>query len=258
MTEDGFKLKQSAAAKGQSGFVQQHDAILVRLVSGTKVQLRVPAKSGRAAILKRLIFALMLGLNLIGTPAMATEEPSFTIKLAQGEFEVRDYPAMVVAEVSVKGDRRQAASKGFGLLAGYIFGGNTRKKSIAMTAPVMQTASEKIAMTAPVLQTGGDGTWVIRFIMPQGSTLDTLPKPNNPIVKLRGMPAIRLAVIRFSGLAKQADVDAKTLLLSGFLNARHLQAVGPPSLAQYDPPWTLWFLRRNEVMIPVASKLEAN
>ncbi len=195
----------------------------------------------------------MLGLNLLGTPAMATQEPPFAVHLAKGEFEVRDYPSLVVAEVSVPGDRKDAASKGFRLLAGYIFGGNTTRKRIAMTAPVTQAAaSEKIAMTAPVMQIGGNGNWVIRFIMPQGSTLETLPKPNDPAVRLRGLSPSRVAVIKFSGLARQDDVDARTAALSKFVKAQHLQVIGPPSLAQYDPPWTLWFMRRNEVMIPVA------
>jgi hypothetical protein len=202
---------------------------------------------------KPLLFALILGLNMLGSPAMATEEPPFTVHLAKGEFEVRDYPALVAAEGSVPGDRRQAASKGFRLLARYIFGGNTAKRSIAMTAPVTQAAaSEKIAMTAPVMQIGGNGTWVIRFIMPQGSTLETLPKPNNPAVKLRGLAPSRVAVVKFSGLARQDDVDARTAALSQFAKAQNLQVIGPPSLAQYDPPWTLWFMRRNEVMLPVA------
>lgn len=184
---------------------------------------------------------------------MATEEPPFTVHLAKGEFEVRDYPALVAAEVSVPGDRKDAASKGFRLLAGYIFGGNTAKRGIAMTAPVTQAAaSEKIAMTAPVMQIGGNGSWVIRFIMPQGSTLETLPKPNNPAVKLRGLAPSRVAVVKFSGLARQDDVDARTAALSQFAKAQNLQVIGPPSLAQYDPPWTLWFMRRNEVMLPVA------
>ena len=204
--------------------------------------------------MKLLIFALLLGLNLLGTPAMATEEPKFTLKSAQGEFEVRDYPALVAAEVTVGGDRKDAAGRGFRLLAGYIFGGNTRKQSIAMTAPVTQAAakSEKIAMTAPVLQTGSNGSWVIRFIMPRGSTLATLPQPNNPGVRLVTVPPIRMAVVKFSGLARQDDVDARTAALSRFVKAQQLQAIGAPSLAQYDPPWTLWFLRRNEVMIPVS------
>ena len=205
------------------------------------------------AALKFLRLALILGLCLTGACAIATEEPAFTVSLAQGDCEVREYPALVVAEVSVTGDRKAAASAGFRLLAGYIFGGNTAKRSIAMTAPVTQAAaSEKIAMTAPVMQIGGNGTWVIRFIMPQGSTLETLPKPNNPAVKLRGLAPSRVAVVKFSGLARQDDVDARTAALSQFVKAQNLLVIGPPSLAQYDPPWTLWFMRRNEVMLPVA------
>ena len=185
---------------------------------------------------------------------MATEEPSFAVSLAAGDFEVRDYPGMVVAEVSVTGDRKDAASNGFRLLAGYIFGGNTVKQKITMTAPVMQAAAggEKIAMTAPVLQSGGDGSWVIRFIMPRGSTLETLPQPNNPKVHLQALAPARMAVIRFSGVARQDTIAAKTDALFGHIKAQHLHGMGLPSLAQYDPPWTLWFLRRNELMIPIA------
>ena len=187
---------------------------------------------------------------------MATEEPSFTVSLAEGDFEVRDYPAQVVAEVSVAGHRKEAASKGFRLLAGYIFGGNTAKQKIAMTAPVVQAAAggEKIAMTAPVLQSGGDGNWTIRFIMPHGSNLEKLPQPNNPKVHLRAVEPARMAVVRFSGLARQDTITAKTAALWGFIKTRQLNAIGSPSLAQYNPPWTLWFLRRNELMVPIAPK----
>ncbi len=85
---------------------------------------------------------------------MAVEEPAFRTVVREGAFEIRDYPALVVAEVTVTGDQKEAAGKGFRLLAGYIFGGNRRKQSIAMTAPVAQEpVSETIAMTAPVTQT---------------------------------------------------------------------------------------------------------
>jgi len=202
--------------------------------------------------MRSLLVAVALALNL-GTPVMATKEPPFTVEFKHGEFEVRDYPPLVVAEVSVTGDRKDAAGNGFRLLASYIFGGNTRRQKIAMTAPVIQSpVGETIAMTSPVVQTGGNGTWAIRFIMPCGSTLETLPLPNNPRVKLHSLAAARVAVVRFSGLARQDDVAARTLALSRFVVAQHLRAVGSPSLAQYDPPWTPWFIRRNEMMIPVA------
>lgn len=184
---------------------------------------------------------------------MATEEPRYTVNLTDGQFELRDYPEMVAAEVSVSGDRAQASSEGFKLLAGYIFGGNTKKQSIAMTAPVVQAPneSEKIAMTAPVLQTGQAGSWTVRFVMPSRYTLDTLPKPNNPLVRLAAVPATRLAVVRFSGLAREDDIATQTGLLQSFITSHQLVALGQPVLARYNPPWTPWFMRRNEIMVAV-------
>jgi len=183
---------------------------------------------------------------------MAVEEPAFRKILQDGAFEIRDYPALVVAEVTVAGEQRQAASRGFRLLAGYIFGGNKRRQSIAMTAPVAQEAtSEKIAMTAPVVQTQNAGEWVVRFTMPHAYSLATLPEPKDPRVRLRLAPAARVAVIRFSGLAQPDNVAAKTLELAAWMKRNHLCGVGPTSLSQYDPPWTLWFMRRNEVTIPI-------
>ncbi len=96
---------------------------------------------------------------------MATEEPAFVVAIHEREFEVRDYPTLVAAEVNVTGSRDQASRAGFRLLAGYIFGGNTRRQSIAMTTPVVQqrAASQSIAMTAPVIQSGKAGIWSVRF-----------------------------------------------------------------------------------------------
>lgn len=185
---------------------------------------------------------------------ISTDEPTFAVSLTEGDFEVRDYPALIVAEVSVMGERQDAASNGFRLLAGYIFGGNTAKRKIAMTAPVMQAAAggQKIAMTAPVLQSGNDSDWVIRFIMPRGSMLETLLRPNNPKVHLRAVAPARMAVVRFSGLARQDSIVAKTDALLAFVKAKHPHAVGSASLTQYDPPWKLWLMQRNELIIPIA------
>jgi len=204
-------------------------------------------------MIKYILLSLILTFANPGGPAMATEEPVFKLVLQTEAFEVREYPALIAAEVSVDGDRSEAVNAGFRLLAGYIFGGNTRSQSIAMTAPVIQAppAGEKIAMTAPVTQTGNADAWVIRFIMPSSYTLDTLPTPNDPKVQLKTLPPSRLAVVRFSGLAHEADIAQKTAELIDFIAANHLRAAGPPSLARYNPPWTLWFLRRNEVMIPL-------
>ena len=185
---------------------------------------------------------------------MAIEEPTFSVSMKEGAFEVRSYPALVAAQVSVTGARDEASNAGFRLLAGYIFGGNTRKQSIAMTAPVVQAqaASEKIAMTAPVLQTsvpGQTNTWTVRFIMPKEYNLDTLPTPNDPKVQLMALPQARFAAVTFSGLAREDDVALRTAELNAYIAKHGLQATAPPALARYNPPWTPWFMRRNEVLI---------
>ena len=183
---------------------------------------------------------------------MAVEEPPYRLVFHEGAFEVRDYPALAVAEVTVGGDQKQAAYRGFRMLAAYIFGGNTRGESIAMTAPVVQTPSTWNRTVTPAVDTQTVGKWIVRFTMPMRFSLVTLPAPKDAGVKLRLAPPSRVAVLKFSGLAGRDEVQAKAHELGAWLIQRHLRSIGPVSLAQYDPPWTLWFLRRNEVMIPVA------
>ena len=196
---------------------------------------------------------LILALGAAGGPVMAVEEPPYRVGLHEGDVEVREYPALIAAEVEVGGDRDQAANAGFRLLAAYIFGGNTRRQHIDMTAPVVQErkTGESIAMTATVVQSGGDGSWSVRFIMPQGYTLATLPVPDDARVKLVPLAPQCIAVIRFSGLARPDEVAARTQSLQAFIDGRHWSAAGAPLLARYNPPWTLWFMRRNEVWIPL-------
>ena len=184
----------------------------------------------------RALFAL-IGLTALGGPAAAVEEPPHTLALQDGPFEIRDYGALAVAEVTVGGSRNAAGNSGFRKLAAYIFGGNARKQSIEMTAPVVEA--------------GAGDAWVIRFVMPKGLSLDALPKPDDEAVRLREAPATRFAVVRFSGLAGDDAVAAKTAELEAWLKGKNLSPTGPPVIAQYDPPWTLWFMRRNEIMIPI-------
>ena len=187
-------------------------------------------------------------------PARAVEESAFRLELKDGAFEVRDYPGLVVAEVTVEGDQNTAANRGFRLLAGYIFGANHGRRSIAMTAPVSQTSAkgETIAMTAPVSQTRSGQAWTVRFTMPSSWRLDTLPQPNDPRVHLHPVAPSRMAVLRFSGRVDRAMAAARTQELIAQLRTRRLRAVGPVSLAQYNPPWTLGFARRNEMMVEIA------
>jgi hypothetical protein len=202
---------------------------------------------------KRWFLTVLVITTLLGSAAMAVETPDYKVVQHEGAFEVRDYPSLVVAEVTVEGDQKDAARKGFRILAGYIFGGNRQRRKVAMTAPVTQQASsEKIAMTAPVEQTRDTtGAWVIRFTMPSTWTLQTLPVPDDARVQLRQTRPARFAVLRFSGLARPEDVRARSEELRALVKSHGLHATGPISLAQYNPPWTMWFMRRNEVMVKV-------
>lgn len=206
------------------------------------------------------LLTLLTALVLIGTPAMAIEQPRHTVERDDGRFQLRRYAAYVVAEVEVPGDQKQAVQAGFRKLAGYIFGGNQGRASIAMTAPVAQAPAaprrgETIAMTAPVAQAPtASGRWTVQFMMPAAWSLAELPKPNDPDVTFRTQPARRMAVITFSGVAGQKTYAQRTAELQTWIAAQGLkpQLAAAPVLAQYDPPWTPWFMRRNEVQLEVA------
>ena len=186
------------------------------------------------------------------------ERPAYAVALADGDVELRDYPALRVAEVTRHGSRQDAVSAGFGPLARYIFAKARGGEPIAMTAPVTQSpgsapaSDEPIAMTAPVTQRQeDDGRWTVRFIMPSGYTLESLPAPAGD-VRLREEPARRLAAIQFSGVATDARVAEHETRLRTWLEARDHRVLGPPTYAYYDDPWMPPPLRRNEVLLPVA------
>lgn len=209
--------------------------------------------------IKRLIFFVALPLAVAaalmnGCNVGQYDEPAHTVVNSTSDgIELRDYAPAIAAEVSVKGERKEAVSQGFRLIADFIFGNNTTKSSIAMTTPVTQQSSEKIAMTTPVIQQGAGDAWVVQFIMPKEYTLETLPKPNNAAVKIKSIPTRTMAVIRFSGGTRDDHkIAEKTAELKAYLVVNKLTPKGQPVLAFYDPPWTLPFLRRNEVMLEVA------
>lgn len=181
-----------------------------------------------------------------------TETPHYTIALADGAMELRDYAPRLMAEVTVRGSRSQAANAGFRVLARYIFGGNTGAARIDMTTPVAQApAPVKIAMTTPVAQVPAAEGWVVQFMMPSGHTLDSLPRANDPAIRFTTLPAERMAVIRFSGLADAGTWDARRQALLDWIAARGLTVVEGPRFFRYDPPLTLPWNRRNEVAFVV-------
>jgi hypothetical protein len=200
-------------------------------------------------MLTSLLFA---GCSVLGKRSAA--EPPYELLKHDGPFEVRRYGQMVIAETTVgEKDYGAATGKEFKLLAGYIFGKNRSKTSIKMTAPVLQErSSEKISMTAPVLQQRNEGSWTMAFVLPEGYTLESAPEPLDPEVKLREVPPSTVAVIRFSGLHSSSNLEKYGRQLRAWLEKQGYHALSEPRLASYDPPWTLPFLRRNEVQVKIA------
>ena len=178
-----------------------------------------------------------------------TEDPQFTVERRIGDVEIRQYGPRIAAETTIDADEEASRNEGFRRLAGYIFGANTGRTKIAMTAPVAQQ-SEKIAMTAPVAaQRDAGGKWVIRFFMPSEHSLDSLPTPNDDRVRLVSVEPERVAVLRYAGLPNPRAVSAKADELLKALRDNKIKAAGNPLSWFYDPPWTLPFLRRNEAVV---------
>ena len=192
-------------------------------------------------------------LSVVGL-RFGTEEPGYRSESIVGGVEIRHYGPRLAAETIVDGKQQQALNEGFRRLAGYIFGGNHDGTSIDMTAPVSrQRDGQRIAMTAPVVQARGTpDAWVVRFFMPSKWTLQTLPVPNDDRVQLREIAAETVAVLRFSGDRGDAAITARTAQLLRVLSDNGIRTAGQPAAWFYDPPWTLPFRRRNEVVVPVA------
>jgi hypothetical protein len=199
-----------------------------------------------------LVALSLAGCSVVGIRA-GTPEPAYRVIGAAGPLQIRQYAPRLAASVTVPGDEVAARSAGFRRLAGFIFGGNSASTSIEMTAPVAQSA-QKIAMTAPVAQTGGPDGWTITFYMPANYTEATLPRPNDPGIRIAMAPAETYAVYRFSGIPGANPVHKGEAIIAANLKTSPWVAIGEPVAWFYDPPWTLPFARRNEVAVPVTAR----
>ena len=205
--------------------------------------------------MKYLFLTCLLFINNFFYPAIATEEPDFKILSEEGEFQIREYDQKIIAQVEIEGDFDEASSKGFKLLADYIFGNNLldgASKKISMTTPVeMSPLAENLLMTSSVMDEQVNNKWSINFVMPQEFSLDTLPKPNNSQVNIIEVPKEKYAVIVFSGLVRESSYAEKAELLSNYLEENSFKQQGAIKIARYNPPWTLPFFRRNELMVRI-------
>ena len=193
--------------------------------------------------------------TLFSVQLMATEEAEFTLIHKENNLEIREYSPRIIAQVRVSGNFNDSSSAGFKSLADYIFGNNVindKSQKIAMTAPVVaEPTSEKITMTAPVLAEGKNSEWLISFVMPKEYSMESLPKPNNSAVVLIERPKEKYAVVVFSGLVRESSYNEKATLLNELVKIQGLSSVGSLLIARYNPPWTLPFFRRNELMVKV-------
>jgi hypothetical protein len=184
-----------------------------------------------------------------------TEEQPFEVIRRYDGFELRRYPSHVVAEVTVDKPFEDAGSAAFRYLFGYITGQNRSRTSVAMTAPVTQSAEppEKVAMTAPVIQRGDQkgGGYVIAFVMPATMTQDTAPEPTDDHVSIRTVPPSLAAVTRYSGRWSEDSYERHCRSMLEAIAAAGLEVVGTPRFARFDPPYKPWFLRHNEVIVDV-------
>ena len=183
---------------------------------------------------------LSLIASVMATQAFAIEEPVYQVeKVWEAEqIEIRAYAPRVMAVTGMDED----SDSGFRVLAGYIFGGNAEEQKIAMTAPVQQSMAGEKEMA---------------FMMPAEYALEDLPEPEDQRVSIREAPAYTAAVIQFSGWASAEKADENWQQLRRFLIAEGIDITGEPTLNQYNPPWTLPFMRRNEIIVPVAFPLSA-
>lgn len=182
------------------------------------------------------------------------EEPNYEVLEKKSGYEIRQYDSYIVAETEINGSGQSVLNQGFRILAGYIFGWNKSKQSIAMTTPVndIQKQNEKIAMTTPVNDiTTGDNLHLIQFTMPDSYTLDTLPTPNDNRVNLREIQPKKKAVLRYTLWATDSAVEKNKLKLINKLEQDWVEYVWDIVSAQYNPPLSFPLMRRNEVLVEI-------
>ncbi len=203
------------------------------------------------AIILILILCIVLsGCTVVGI--RNSEEASYKVLFEEQNIQIRLYDSALIAQTSSKGNYKQSSNSAFRQLAGYIFGDNQSQQKIAMTTPVIQKpSSEKIAMTVPVYQQENENDWTMSFVLPAEYTMDTLPIPTNPDIQIVEIPEKKVASIKYTGLITDEKIAVQTQKLTDWLIANEYKIISQAYSAAYDPPWTVPFLRRNEVHIDI-------
>ena len=177
----------------------------------------------------------LLVLLFLNTNIMANEQPDYSVLKKDNEFEIRQYTNFLTATVETNGERDEAIGKGFRILFKYISGENKEKENISMTIPVMQKSV-------------GANKWSISFVVPKKFNLQNVPKPDNASVKIINNSNLKVISITFSGLFSDGNIQENETKLRNYIKEKGLKIEEPPIYAGYNAPWTLWFLKRNEVL----------
>jgi effector-binding domain-containing protein len=202
-------------------------------------------------LLLNLLNTLFLtGCSVFGV--MSVEEAGYDVVKENGRIQVRQYKPMVVAQTEVDANYDEASNKAFNRLFNYISGKNKKQQKISMSAPViMDPKAEEVAMTAPVFQEKSGKLWLMQFVLPSDYTLATAPIPDDPSISLKEIPSKKVAVLRYSGFLSEQSIAEKTKELQSWLDEEGFKAISSARSAGFDPPWTLPFLRRNEIHIDI-------
>lgn len=201
-----------------------------------------------------ILLVLFLIWNISFIYINRVETPKYSVLEKKGEYEVRQYEKMIIAEVIVEGEYDESLGKGFEILAGYIFGNNVSKEKIAMTAPVTQSedlVSEKIAMTAPVTVYGESGDYKVAFVMPSKFAINDLPIPNDKRITFKEVSDQKVAVRKFGWGRSAKKIKEETDKLFEALKRDNIEIVGEPKYAGYNAPWTPPYLARNEIIVEI-------
>lgn len=208
-------------------------------------------KTSRMLRIAQISWITITTLLLAGN-AMAIEEAKYNVLREEDGFELREYESHILAETMIDGEFEDAGNEAFGRLFKYISGNNKQQQKVAMTSPVGQEPlSQKIEMTSPVGQQKQDGKWVVSFMMPASFTLETTPEPKDPNVSIREVPTRLIAAVRYSGFWSEKNYHRNLVKLQNWIANNRLTPVGEPTWARYNPPLMPWFLRRNEILVPV-------
>ena len=204
--------------------------------------------------MKKFILVLtslfLAGCSVVGI--RSASEPKYQILVDSDKIEIRQYPPMVVAQTAVNTDYKDSSSQGFNRLAGYIFGNNKNEQKMSMTAPVFQEQEFAIMdMMVPVMQQKTQKVWLMAFVLPQNYTVSSAPTPLDSAVLIKDMPSKKVAVIKYSGSLSEHGIEEKSEELKHWLFKKGYKPISTSRSAAYDPPWTLPFLRRNEVHIDI-------